>query len=135
MEKKKRRKRTIPKKFVDRNEKIREMWESRAYSKAEIGRRMGITRERVRAILDRLDVSSPYMSDEFDWKTLKKIRRALRIRHIRSTHKQLENGTGIYEYPRVSTTAVKYFAYILDQVLVKLDRLDKLVDELKIPYE
>jgi len=105
------------------------------YNKAEIGRRMKISRERVRQILDNLDTMNPYLSDEFDWETLGKIRKMLRIRFMGHVHKEMEYGMGKYKYPKVTTAAVKYFAYVLDQVMIKLDKLEKLVKELKIPYD
>ena len=117
----------------ERHAKIRKLWETRTYTKAEIARLIGVSRERIRQILARIEVDESHISTDFDWATLKKIRRLLRIKHQRSTHRQLEDKIGIYKYPRVSVVAVEYYVYVLEEVMERLIKLTALMKELKLP--
>lgn len=117
----------------ERNEKIRKLWETRTYTKAEIGRLIGVSRERIRQILARTEVDGSHLSTDFDWATLKEIRKLLKIKYRKSTHRQLEDKVGIYKYPRVSVVAVEYHVYVLEEAMSILIKLKALMKKLKLP--
>lgn len=116
-----------------RNQKIRDMWEKRTYTKAEIGRRMGITTERVRQILKRIDTENPIMTDEIDWDKMRELRRLLRIPTQKSTHLLIETKQGVYSEPRSSLAAIEYYVYILNAVLEKVENVQSLIENIDEP--
>lgn len=118
-----------------RNKKIRDMWNTRLYTKAEIGRQIGLSTERIRQILEQYELDEPIMSDELDWETLGKIRHILRIPFKNSTHQQLENQNGIYASSRQSIKAVEYYVYVLYRSLERLIELEQLLEELDMSAE
>lgn len=120
-------------KRAQRNREIQRMWESGVYTKADIARRVKLTLERVRQILMEMDHDEPMDTSDFDWDTIKEIRRIMKIPIGKSTHLLLENQKGIYKHNRKSKAAAEYLIYVFKEVEDRLDRLYPILDNMEWP--
>lgn len=120
-----------------RDEEIRQLWESKGYTMAEISRKVELTRERIRQILVRMGATSPtnFTTSNFNWDAVGELRKLFGISLKISTYRLIESGNGIYKVPRKSKSAIKYFNFVLSEIEERLSKVEKLLEKIDYPTD